>query len=70
MIDDPENEAFEELEREIKEKEARRLEWDIQSASSKFLADFYVQLGYMSPKQIFEIGFKTGYEHGTDSRTK
>jgi len=65
-----EDDAFRELERNIQAQKNIDLIYRASAEAARFIYDKKDELGIMTLRKAFEIGFKHGYTHGTDSRTK
>jgi hypothetical protein len=65
-----EDEAFEELDRRIKDQKITEYIQRAQIEAARFIHDHQSELGMMTLRKAFELGFRHGYTHGTDSRTK
>jgi hypothetical protein len=65
-----EDEAFEELEHRLKEKQTTDYIQRAQIEAARFLHDHKDELGMMTLRKAFELGYRYGYSNGTDSRTK
>lgn len=64
-----EDEAFEELEHRIKSKQTTDYIQRAQIEAARFIHDHKDELGMMTLRKAFEIGFRYGCTHGKDSRT-
>ncbi len=70
MTDDPENEAFEELDRRLKEKIIAEYMQRAQIEAARFIHDYQNELGVMTLRKAYELGYRHGHTDGTTSRTK
>lgn len=70
MTDDPENEAFEELERRLEDQKITQYIQRAHMEAARFIHDHQYELGMMTLRKAFEIGYRKGFSDGRDPRTK
>jgi hypothetical protein len=65
-----EDEAFQDLEHRLKAQKSTEYIQRAQIEAARFIHDYQNELGVMTLRKAYELGFRHGYTHGTDSRTK
>jgi hypothetical protein len=65
-----EDEAFEDLEHRLNAQKSTEYIQRAQIEAARFIHDHQNELGMMTLRKVFELGFRHGYTHGTDTRTK
>lgn len=65
-----EDEAFKELERRLQDKKITEYIQRAQIEAARFIHDHQTELGMMTLRKAFELGYRYGYTHGATTRTK
>lgn len=65
-----EDEAWDELEHKIKARLTTEYIQRAQIEAARFIQDCKDELGMMTLRKAYEIGYRHGYTNGKDSRTK
>jgi hypothetical protein len=64
-----EDEAFQELEHRLNAQKTAEYLQRAQIEAARFIHDHQNELGMMTLRRAFELGFRHGYTHGNDTRT-